>query len=744
MKKGTLLRMALLVGACLPTAAMAQTAAPQDETQSAGSDDIIVTATKRAQTLLDVPLSVAALSGDQLSNMAITQFNDLQSSVPNLQIDASNGNFIVSMRGLGSGGGNLAFEQSVGFFNDGVYSGRSRSMQTAMMDVERVEVVRGPQGALFGKNTNAGAISVITRAPTRTFEGELHGRYEFENQGYGGGGYLSGPLTDSLSARLSFQAGHEGGYLYNRVTKKDDFANNSFGVRGQLLFEPVGGGGSMLLKVEYAENNFDGSQITYNGLGTCAYCNDIRAASAAYGGPPEVPSFERAQSSAQDQFTRTNNLNLTLTSKLDLGGGWEMSSISAFQKLHANTQSDIDVSPLPLIFTRHWETTSQLSQELRFAGSVGPVDLIFGGSYFYAKSRIAQIIYWNAAGTSLGPVIGARFQGTSYLPFYQTSESWSPFVAADWHLTDELTFSGSLRYNHENKAARVGGVMTILAYPNYLYVRSRSESLWDYSGKLSYRFGPTAQVYLSYATGSKGGGYVSNSSALGLTGRVEFEPERARSWEIGAKFRLFDNRLAVNMAAFNTNFTDLQVSSYTGTSFTTGNAARARSRGIEGDASLRLSSMLTIGGSGAYLDARYRDYPGAACVYNAPTGCVSMNLAGYRLTRAPEWKWNAYAQLTVPVSDSWQLSGRVSADYTSESIYQDDRNPHNIMPGYTKLDARIAMSSDDLGLDVALIGRNLTNEVSFSQSFAIPLVAGTWGVFVNPGRTIALEVSKRF
>lgn len=740
MNRTTLFRSMLLAGLAVPTSAYAQTDGPSADRDA----EIVVTATKREQTLLDVPLSVAAISGEGMEAMGIRQFNDLQSSIPNLQIDQTNGNFVVSMRGLGSGGGNLAFEQSVGFFIDGVYSGRSRSMQTAMMDVARVEVVRGPQGALFGKNTNAGAISVISRAPTRQFEAQLRGRYEFENGGYGGGGFVSGPLTDSLSARLSFQAGHEGGYMYNRVTGRDDNSNNNVGVRGQLLFEPAGGGGSILFKAEYAENNFKGGNLTYNGLGNCTFCNQIRAASATVGGPPERPSFERAQSSIYPEFSRTNNLNLTLTAKLDLGGGFELSSISGYQLLRARTQNDIDISPIRFSDSIHTEKSAQMSQEIRVSGAIGPVDLFVGGSYFYARSDILQEIYWNGADKILTPPIGPLLQGTARLPFHQTSEALSPFAAIDWHLTDGLTFSGSLRYNQESKQARIAGEMGVLAYPSYVFVRSRSEALWDYSGKLSYKFGPAAQVYVSYATGSKGGGYVSNDSRLGLTGRVEFEPERAKSWEVGAKLRLLDNRLHLNMAAFTTDFTNLQVSSFTGSSFTTGNAAEARSRGIEGDMSVRIGEMLTLGGSLAWLDAYYTDYPGAACVYNAPAGCTTMNLAGYRLTRAPEWKWNSYAELRVPMSSDWALTGRVAADYTGASIYQDDRNPNNIMPAYTKIDARLALASEANDLEIALIGRNLTNKVSFSQSFGVPLVTQTWAVFVNPSRTIALEITKSF
>ena len=153
--------------------AMASSPAYAASEASAKVDEIIVTATKRAQTLQEVPISLAAVTGDTLDAQAVRQFTDLQSMVPNLQIDQTNGNYAITIRGLGPGPGNLAFEQSVGLFVDGVYSSRARSLQTAFLDVERVEVVRGPQGALFGKNTNAGAISVISRAPSHDYQAEV-------------------------------------------------------------------------------------------------------------------------------------------------------------------------------------------------------------------------------------------------------------------------------------------------------------------------------------------------------------------------------------------------------------------------------------------------------------------------------------------------------------------------------------------------------------------------------------------
>lgn len=741
-------RMGLLLGAALPlVAASAGTAVAQDtgtgetatQQTAATGNDIIVTATRRPQTLLDVPLSVAVVSGDSLAKMGTRQFNDLQGSVPNLQIDQTNGNFVINMRGLGSGGGNLAFEQSVGFFVDGVYSGRSRSLQTAMMDVARVEVVRGPQGALFGKNTDAGAISVITAAPTRDFEGRVSAGYEFENQGWNAEGYLSGPITDNLSARFSAQGGHAGGYMWNRATKTDDNSNDYLGLRGQLLFEPMQGM-SAKLKVEYGKNNYNGNNLAYNGLGasTNPVSNAIRAIDAPYGGAIETPSFTRIQSSPYGRgFSRTENWNVTLTTDTDLGGGVKLTTITGYQHIKARTNTDIDISPLTLVDNLHTESTTQLSEEARVSASIGKLSLIAGLQYYYAQSHIVQNVYWNNPGLAL-PLL----TGNSILPFDQKSESISPFLAGNLEILPGLTIDGSVRYSDETKQARMqqlaGG-----PFKPYDIRGRRHEKLWDYSGKLSYKFNQRGQVYVSYATGSKGGGFVANDTQLGVTNKYQFDPERARSWEAGLKLRGEGGLYDLNLAVFNTNFDNLQVSSFNGVNFVTGNAAKVRSRGVELEGDLRPVSFFSVGGNVALLDAKYQSYLGP-CIYNASCPLGYSDLSGYRLTRAPKWKWTAYAQVDAPLSDALQFSARGQVNYTGLTNYQDTQNPATMMPAYTTVDARVAVTNKAQGWDVAVVGRNLTNTISWSQAFGLPEISGATGVFINPGRTITLQVSKNF
>lgn len=712
-------------------------------------EELIVTATKRAQTLRDVPISLAAVTGDNLEEMAVKQFTDLQSVVPNLQIDQTNGNYAITIRGLGSGASNLAFEQSVGLFIDGVYSSRARSLQTAFLDVERVEVVRGPQGALFGKNTNAGAISIVTRAPTRTFEAEARAGVEVAEGGWSTSGFVSGPLGDTLAVRLAATAGHTGAYIENRLEGEDEYETDYVGVRAQLLWEPTDDFDATL-KLEGLRNDINGGNIVFNKLGTNALSNRARAAAGGPGKAQEWPAFWRTSRSLRPDYNDTKTANSVLTLNWDVAD-WKLTSISSYQGIVADQAIDTDVSALELLDAHQSERSNQFFQELRAVGTVGDkLDVVTGVTYMKTKLKITQLVFYNGAPHGL-----PGFQADAVRALRQHGESLSPFVALDYHLNDQWLLSGSLRYSRETKDARIThsyvGTLPANNLP-YDLIGDRTENLWDYSLKARYEVTSDAQVYLSYGTGTKAGGFISNDGLLYYNilfnnGRVDYEPEEARSWELGAKLRLLGGRGDLNVALFRTDFKNLQVSSYTGTSFTTGNAAEAVSQGVEVDTNWRLNEAVSVGGSLAYLDAEYEDYPGAACVYNAPPSCTpaTNNLKGYRLTRAPKWKGSAYVQVQHEVGDGLVLTGRVWADYTDRSYYQADMNPLNAQPAYAKLNARIGLASDAAGWELAVIGSNLTNEVVFSQAFNVPLIGGdSHGVMINPPRTITIEAVKRF
>jgi iron complex outermembrane receptor protein len=735
--------MALALG----TPALAQETAADGAT-ARDDQTIIVTATRREQTLQEVPISVAVVSGDQIEKQGILLFDDVQDSVPNLQIDRTNGNFAITMRGLGAGTGNLSFEQSVGLFIDGVYLSRSRAFQNPLLDVQRVEVVRGPQGALFGKNTNAGAISVVTRRPTRTFEGFVRASGEVEQGGWNLEGAVSGPISDTLSVRLTGRAGAIGDFMRNTITGREENGSRYEAVRGQLLWEPTDAF-EALVKVEHSSNRIDGGTTVFNNIGgpACALCNAVRNSGEDV---PEYPSFRRAARTINPEYDNTKTTMAQLTMNLDVGD-WTFTSVTAWQDLDGGVNSDYD-GPLTFLESDITEQSSSLFQEVRVQREIGDGgSFIAGLTYIDTDLHIQQASLFGAASAGL-PL---PLNGLSTRRFDQKGKSWSPFASLEVPVTEQIMLSGSLRYSDEKRRGRARSFNDGVFPPTYLtydITETRKENLWDYSLRARYEFSRDAYVYLSYATGTKGGGFVSNDALLLYNIRngfatFQFDSERARSWEIGGKFRFLDGKGQFNIALFRTNFSDLQVSEYNGTAFITGNAASAISQGVEVDTDIGIGDNWRIGGSLGYLDAHYKDYPGGACLYNAPPTCTprTNNLAGTRLVRAPEWTANGFIEAKYPVSGNLYALARVSANYQSRSFFQPDMNPLNSQPAFTKYDARIAVGREDGPWEVALVGRNLTDKVTITQAFNTPTFGGdSHMAMVGAPRTVTLQLSLDF
>lgn len=723
------------------------------ETKSDGAterDDqtIIVTATRREQTLQEVPISVAVVSGDQIEKQGILLFDDVQDSVPNLQIDRTNGNFAITMRGLGAGTGNLSFEQSVGLFIDGVYLSRARAFQNPLLDVQRVEVVRGPQGALFGKNTNAGAISVVTRRPTREFEGFVRASGEVEHGGWNLEGAVSGPLSSTLSARLTGRIGSIGDFMQNTISGKKENGSRYEAVRGQLLWEPTDNF-EALLKVEHSSNRIDGGTTVFNYIGgpACALCNAVRNSGEDV---PEYPSFRRAAYTVNPEYDDTKTTMAQLTMNLDVGD-WTFTSVTAWQDLDGGVNSDYD-GPLTFLESDITEQSSSLFQEVRAQREIGDGGAFIAGlTYIDTDLHVQQASLFNAASAG----VALPLNGLSTRQFDQKGSSWSPFASLEVPVSEQIMLSGSLRYSHEKRRGRARSFSNGVFPPTYLpydLTETRKENLWDYSLRARYEFTRDAYVYLSYATGTKGGGFVSNDALLlynirnGLA-TFQFDSERARSWEVGGKFRFLDGKGQFNVALFRTHFADLQVSEYNGTAFITGNAASAISQGVEIDTDIGIGDNWRIGGSLGYLDAHYKDYPGGACLYNAPATCTPQtnNLAGTRLVRAPEWTANAFIEGKYPVSSSLYALARLSTNYQSRSFFQPDMNPLNSQPAFTKYDARIAVGREDGRWELALVGRNLTDKVTTTQGFSTPTFGGdSHMAMVAAPRTVTLQLSLDF
>ena len=732
--------------AMLATAApaMAQTADDGAETAAGASgsgNEIIVTAQKRAQNIQDVPISMEVVSGQRLDDFNSNDIKAVMNYTPNVFVQSTAGNDVIYIRGFGSPPANFAFDQSVSLYVDGVYAGRSRQAQAPFFDLARVEVLRGPQGALFGKNTAAGAVSVVSAGPTDRFEGKLTANYNFDFKGTDFSGYLSGPLTDTLSARLAMKVLNQQGYIRNLATDHDDPEIKQQLLRLTMKWEPSANF-DYTAKVEYANRDVVGG-ITVSSPLTSA----------------QDPHLTRYldKSALGDEGTKTKSVMISGTGNIAIGD-YTLTSVTGYSWFNANIVNGFDQT-IPggggaftnnSVYNSFPERFEQFSQEIRLLSPTGRTfDFIVGAYYDHGKYRLDQL-----QGFNIADLFGSPYFGRIDSRFNQTSESWSLFGQGTLNLADTFRVIGSLRYSHTSKDADFASRLVYGPFairPISSADGSLSEGNVDPSVTVQFDVAPRIMLYATYGRGSKSGGFVSNT--LGTTNATfAFKPERSTNYEAGVKSTLFDGKVVANVSIYDTQFKNLQVSVYqpASSSYLIGNAASATSKGIEGSLALYLSPNLDITASGAYQDIKYDDYPGAACLASQPSTCTpaTNNLAGYRLAYTSKWTGNVSAHGRVPLGDDLKLDITGVAAGRSKYFDSDNQSPiFGIQKGYVKLDLRVQLSDADERWFLAFVGKNLTNELTTGSAFNLPapITAVPRAIlYLEPPRNLSIEAGFKF
>jgi len=711
--------------ASIATVALAAPAIAGQANSVSGSDEnvIVVTAQKREQDVQDVPISMVVVSGQQLTTMGIQDFNQLARFVPNFYVQTTPGNNAFYIRGIGSTPGNLAFEQTVGLFVDGVYGGHARQFQAPFLDVARIEVMRGPQGAIVGKNTSAGAISVVTARPTRELQAAAEASYAFDPGGTRLYGMVSGPVTDVVAVRVAAQYEDNDGYIENLILGGDETKRKTLFGRASVLIDS-GGPVDLLLKVE-------GGRVDLTGTASERILTpadpDLKRSTGGF------PGF------VDKDFDNTNNFNAAATANIELGEH-VLTSITGYSSYDFEKRLDADFGPTPFFASSFAEKFSQMSQELRLASpTTGAVEYIVGGYFHVNDYDLLQSTL-----IRFGP-----FNGRADRVFRQENVVWSGFGSATWHIAESLRLTGSLRYTYDRKRANQTRLNTGRVLPTWIATPlsgNRTEREWDPSVALQWNVTPDAMLYASYGQGSKAGGFV-GAQATTTPAQFEIEPEKADTFELGAKLALLDRRLRLNMAVFRTDFENLQVSSFdaTTTSFITSNAGKARSQGFEGDVSFNILEGFFLTGSLAYLDAKFLDFPGAQCPFDNP-GCVpaNNNAAGRPLPRSPKWSGTLNADVTVPISGSLEFNANGGMTFRSFAYLEESFNPAAGQDAFAMFDFRGAIRSADKRWELALLGKNLTNRITASHAFATPLAPGIVSKFIQQPRSIAVQANFRF
>ena len=719
-------------------------------------NEIIVTARKTTETQQDVPVSVAVTQGEKIEKMSINGLEGLSEFTPNLQINENATQQTVTIRGIGSGA-NQAFEQSVGTYIDGVYFGRGRSARNPFHDIERVEIIKGPQGTLFGKNTVAGAINITTRKPNDYFEGFAQAEYLTDVDKFGLSGAVSGPLANNIRARLTANYQDQRGYVHNTFTGKDEARTEEYLVRGIIVFDAT-----------------DDLEITLKGeIGS--YDVKGRVAQNVGAGPLEAlylsidPEFETDldydKSSIGDDFDNTDTHNVTATIEYRASDAWDFTSITSIVGYDFVNNIPAEFGPLDYAKQANKQKHKQFSQELRgHFQSDGAVELV-GGLYFGTEDLdIEETFNFNFTNLINAGVAIFPLDSSIITDFQQNTDSFAAFGELRYNITEQVRATFGLRYTIDKKdvdkeliVAELGTQMpdptqlplaAIIGRIPHSYSLSRKDKDLTPSFGLQYFVTDDIMFYGTYSEGFKSGGFDAQNTS-GSLDLAAFEPESVKAFEAGSKMTLAQGKARLNMSYFNNKFKSLQVSAFNGLTFATNNAASATTQGIEIDGQWRPTNVLTLGASAAWLDSTYDDFPNSTCTApqqvafaantGLPAGRCVQDLSGRKLQFSPSFAGTFNATYEADLTDNLELSIQGDVNFTSSYFTAQDLDPVSKQDGFAKVNLRLAIGDPSESWSIALIGRNLTNKKTTTWVNDIPVFRGAYFGFIDPPRSFGVQ-----
>lgn len=715
-------------------AAFAQ--APAD-TGAAAADDqaIIVTALKREQSVQDVPISMVVLDGQDLTDNSIHDLKELTAQIPGLNYIESPTIPAVQLRGFGSPSNNPTSDQTVAVYNDGISLGRARLFQAPFFDTERIEVLRGPQGALLGKNTAAGALSIVSASPTDSFDAGMTSTYLFERDGIDANAFVSGPVTDNLSARFAVHYYNTTkGYLYNIGNLQFDPRENIFSGRLSVDFHPSDNF-QMTTRFEYSDLLYHGTPAA-NFPGTVpiedvlAYRRDV----------PDIFGEEDGLTLKPYQFS--NNATLDL-------GGVTLVSVTGYAGFKGTSVGGGGANNPEVFGTTLIEKYKQGSQEFRLVSEAG-------GRFEWIAGIYGEFADYHQENLPRYNLFGGAFNGQGHTYYDESGQTFSAYGTGTFHVSDALRVIGGLRYTHIRKHATFRVDQDFGPPFGYVPGLARdqriSENHLDPSATVEFDVAPDIMVYGSFQRGSKAGTFQSTNRTV-TEEQFALRPEKSEAFEVGVKSQ-FGDWLTVNLAAYQLTFRDLQSSQYVGTppTLTVVNVGKARSRGVEYTVTVQPAKGLSFSAVGAYTDAKFLDYPGAPCTFaQLAAGCVNgaINAAGRRLSGTPKWSGSISADFRGAMNDDLDFFLSSSLDYRSRRNI--DANVQNPFFGYAesfaKLNGRVGIGSPDDRWSVALVARNILNRKTINSAIAWgpPFVgAQTVAVRIDPSRSLGLQFKLGF
>jgi iron complex outermembrane receptor protein len=765
--------------------------APGQEVGST-SGDIIVTAQKRRERLQNVPVSVAVIDGRQLQNEGGKSIQDLTGSVTGVTF-VHGGTDRLFVRGVGSGD-SPGFDQAVATFIDGIYHGRRSASQATVFDIDRIEVLKGPQAILFGNSAIAGAVNTSTTKPGDETRGYLSSSYNFNFNEYRFEGALGGGLTDTLSMRVSGFVSQGDGWLIN--TADDDRripASKNKAARAQLRWQPTNNL-TVSLKGEVAESLNDGAPLELYDCPVKApftvnrgYCLTAIAA-----GQDTIVNRRAAISKGTHSNVYTKEAVLTADYEL---AGSTLTSITGLYYNNWKTQLDVDLTAQDLFVGGNPEKYSQFSQELRVASSAGSrFEYVAGLYYQHDCIRSGQrYTYYDRQAAFLTP---ARAALTPYMPLGQqlsadqNTDTYAGFAALTYRVTSKLKATASARIQSVEKSLdKVLFFGTgpgysdaeVIPFPVALQALARTftdtiaptlSGSYSQKGhhaspafKLQYDANPDLMFYSGYSNGWQAGGF-NFSDATASQANVAFGPETVDAYEVGFKSQFLNRRLTVNVAIFRSDYKDLQVGGarqqVNGPPISIiQNAGTSRSQGIELESRWAVTDRLTSTLSLGYLDAKYRSFPNASVtsaqsqnialtgdvitLRNPTTGVpAAQDLSGRPTMYSPKFSGSWAVDYRMTLSDRWDVIFGGKAFYSDKYYPSASDDPLLKQSSFATLDLSARLVDQRGKWSLALLSRNVTNTLYTYFAGVAPSSTGSFTYLAQPGRSFSLQFRKDF
>lgn len=694
--------------ALTPVPALAQQAAAGDDSMQV--QDIVVTAQRRSENLQNVPIAVSAITADRAALQGITGTLALTAVAPSLQINQTSNFGSIYLRGVGSNLADPTSEPSVATYIDGVYISSPQANFFSFNNIERIEVLKGPQGTLFGRNATGGVIQVVTKDPSQNSAVDMslgYGNYDTVDATF----YGTTGLGQNLAADVAvIYHDQNDGYGRNVTLDKDIFKNSNFGIRSKLLWTPT-----------------DRTRVTLIGDYSRAFHNNSYqygpdVISPSYGVELYAGPFNSTQNLEQKVKTRTWGGALRIEQDL---GGLTLTSITSRRKSIPYFVLDSDQGPQTLggsiyhSYVRNWSQELQLTNQ-----SKGKFEWVLGLFYF---DVVGGYNPWQS--------IGGRF----FWNAEQKTRAWAGYGQATYHLGTGTSITGGLRWTTEDQSMSSINLTT----PANVAHNSMNHKKLTWRIAVNQQFTDDIMAYVSYNRGYKSGGYnLLDTTSLNKVPALQlvpsYNPEVVDAYEVGLKSYLFDRRVRFNLAAFYYDYKDIQLQKTVAVGNLILNAANAKVKGVEAEIEAAVTSHLTLRAGASVLDAKYRDFLSAPAVTQNGVGST-IDASGNRLVASPKFTGNIGVEYRTEVAGA-EVTAAVNAVHNDGFFWHPDNRLRQ--PAYTLLNTTLTIGLDDNRYQVRLWAKNLTDERYYISEAEVQ-GRGDWTMLAPP-RTYGMTFLAHF